>query len=97
MQWHDRVKEAPGDCRSDAWWIYQLGLRFKKMAEESGLARDEGMRTLTWNYGVAPNKINVMGLPAEEGGADIDAVALEMNGVNLETKQRLPLVSRLYR
>ena len=54
MQWHDRVKEAPGDSRSDAWWIYQLGLRFKKMAEKSMLPRDEGMRALTWNYGVAP-------------------------------------------
>ena len=91
MQWHDRVKEAPGDSRSDAWWIYQLGLRFKKMAEKSMLPRDEGMRALTWNYGVAPNTVNVMGLPAVEGDADIDAVALEMNGVNLETN--LPIQS----
>ncbi len=84
MQWHDRIKASPGSCHSDAWWTYQLGLRFKKMALESGLERDEGMRNLTWKYETSPNKRNVMGLPIEPGEPDIDLVALEMNGYSLK-------------
>ena len=25
MQWHDKVVEAPGDSRSESWFIYHLG------------------------------------------------------------------------
>lgn len=85
MQWHDRIRVSPGDCRSDAWWTYQLGKRLKAMAESEGLPRDEGLRALTWMYDDAPGAVNAQGLPRIEGDCDIDAVALEMNGVDLKT------------
>lgn len=85
MQWHDRIKQAPGDCRSDAWWTYQLGKKFKEFAEQSGLERDAGMRALTWEYDCAPDKFNPMGLEPVEGDCDIDQVALEMNGFDVNT------------
>lgn len=85
IQWHDRVGQAPGDCRSDAWWIYQLGKKFKEFANASELERDAGMRALTWSYDEAPNKERQLGVPAIEGDCDIDQVAFEMNGFNVET------------
>ena len=92
MQWHDRIKEAPGECRSDAWWTYQLGKRLKAMAEASGLPRDEGLRSLTWSYDMPQGKQNEMGLPPIEGDCDLDAVAYEMAilfvGVLLQAAQR---------
>lgn len=85
MQWHDRIKKAPGECRSDAWWTYQLGKRLKAMAEASGLPRDEGLRSLTWSYDMPQGKQNEMGLPPIEGDCDLDAVAYEMNGFDMVT------------
>jgi len=61
MQWHDRIKEAPGECRSDAWWTYQLGKRLKAMAEASGLPRDEGLRSLTWLAGNHIKSVHFVG------------------------------------
>lgn len=85
MQWHDRIKESPGLCRSDAWWTYQIGKTLKSMAEQTNLERDAGLRALTWSYDEVPNKVNVMGLPKIEGDCDIDQVAFEMNGFDLKT------------
>ena len=31
LQWHHKAAEAPGDCRSDTWFNYQLGKRLKKL------------------------------------------------------------------
>ena len=31
VQWHDVVCEAPGDSRSDLWFIYHLGKRLKEL------------------------------------------------------------------
>ncbi len=83
MQWHWRLKEAPGQARSDGWWIYQLGKRFKKLAEESGDARDAAMRDLTWDYDPPEGKGNPLDLPPIPGDVDMDRVALEMNGWHL--------------
>lgn len=85
MQWHDRCKKGPGESRSAGWWIYQLGKRLKAMAEKSGLDRDAGLRSLTWNYDEEAGKKNPMNLPPVPGDCDMDKVALEMNGYNLET------------
>ena len=51
VQWHDKAVEPPGDCRSDAWFVYHLGLRLKQLyagstrAARSGTLRpDLGLR-----------------------------------------------------
>ncbi|MDE5832507.1 MAG: formate dehydrogenase-N subunit alpha [Desulfovibrio sp.] len=85
IQWHYRCKAAPGDCRSDGWWIYQLGKRLKKMAEESGLPRDAGLAALTWDYDPSPNKREFPGLNPVPGDVDNEKVALEMNGYHIGT------------
>ncbi len=50
VQWHDAVLEAPGDSRSDLWFIYHLGKRLKQMYADSTETRDAAMRALTWTY-----------------------------------------------
>jgi len=50
LQWHDRAADPPGDARSDLWFTVHLGLRLKKLYADSGLARDEPVRAMTWDY-----------------------------------------------
>ena len=35
VQWHDQVCEAPGDSRSDLWFIFHLGRRLKQLYADS--------------------------------------------------------------
>lgn len=51
LQWHDRVVDAPGDSRSDLWFIYHLGKRLKELYANSDAARDAPINSLTWDYG----------------------------------------------
>jgi formate dehydrogenase major subunit len=50
LQWHYKAAEAPGDCRTDVWFTYQLGKRLKKLYADSKLPRDEGFNHLVWDY-----------------------------------------------
>jgi formate dehydrogenase major subunit len=50
LQWHFKAADPPGDCRTDTWWYYQLGLRLKQLYQDSALPRDEGFRKLIWDY-----------------------------------------------
>jgi formate dehydrogenase major subunit len=50
LQWHDKAIDPPDDCRSDTWFIYNLGNRLKKLYAGSTKDRDQGLLNLTWNY-----------------------------------------------
>ena len=50
LQFHHKAAEAPGDCRSDTWFVYQLGKRLKKLYADSTLPRDQGFRSLVFDY-----------------------------------------------
>src|SRR5688500_7076867 len=50
LQWHYKAAEAPGDCRTDLWFTYQLGKRLKKMYADSQVPRDQGFKHLTFDY-----------------------------------------------
>ena len=50
LQFHCKAAEAPGDCRSDTWFVYQLGKRLKQLYASSTLPRDEGCKNLVWEY-----------------------------------------------
>jgi formate dehydrogenase major subunit len=50
LQTHFKAAEAPGDCRTDAWFTYQIGKRLKKLYGDSQLPRDEGFKRLTFDY-----------------------------------------------
>jgi formate dehydrogenase major subunit len=70
IQWHDKVVEPPGDCRSDLWFMYHLGRRLKALYAASTDPKDEPIRSLTWDY------------PTSGPHAEPSAVAVlkEMNG-----------------
>src|SRR5437899_4833909 len=51
LQWHDRAVPPPGDCRSDAWFVYDLGRRLKALYRDSTDPRDAPIRHLAWDYG----------------------------------------------
>jgi formate dehydrogenase major subunit len=73
LQWHEKAVDAPGDARSEAWFIYHLGRRLKARAAEDSRACNAGLRALTWNYPTVG--------PHEE--PDIDVVLREINGYDL--------------
>jgi formate dehydrogenase major subunit len=70
LQWHDRIVDAPGDCRSDLWFVYHLGRRLQAMYADSQEGKDAPIQNLTWNYPTQGAR--------EEPSAD--AILKEMNG-----------------
>ena len=70
IQWHDKAVDAPGDARSDAWFVYHLGRRLKAKAEGDRRARHDALRALTWDYPLDP--------PHAEPA--VDAILREING-----------------
>ena len=50
LQTHFKAAEAPGDCRTDVWFTYQLGRRLKKLYAESQEPRDQGFKNLVFDY-----------------------------------------------
>ena len=78
VQWHDKVLTAPGDSRSDLWFVHQLGLRLKAMYADSPLERDRPIRELTWDYPVDA-----------EGEPDAEAVLMEINGWTVADRKQV--------
>ena len=79
VQWHDKVIEAPGECRSDLWFIYHLGKRLKQLYAGSTAPRDAAMQALTWQY---PER----GALAEP---DPEAVLREINGYTVADRKQV--------
>jgi len=51
VQWHSKAVDPPGDVRSDASFIYDLGLRLKKLYAGSKAKKDRPILDVTWEYG----------------------------------------------
>ena len=52
IQWHDKAVEPPGDARSEAWFMYHLGRRMKRLYDGSTDPKDRPIQALTWDYPV---------------------------------------------
>src|SRR5262249_19683149 len=50
LQWHHKAMDPPGDCRSDAWFLYHLGKRLKGLYADSTDPKDRPLLNLTWDY-----------------------------------------------
>jgi formate dehydrogenase major subunit len=74
LQTHFKAAEAPGDCRSDAWFTYQLGKRLKTLYADSQLPRDEGFKHLVWDYEHEDARERALGEPSAH------KILKEMNG-----------------
>ncbi len=81
LQWHSRALIPPGQCRSDLWFTYQLGLRLKKMYKDSNRPQDLGIRNLVWHYEpTEPPKVH--------GEPDAEKILKEINGYHTDTPDR---------
>lgn len=81
IQWHDKAIDPPGDCRSDAWFIYNLGKRLKAMYAGSTDPKDDPIKALTWDYDEDEPKVLPDGSVSKvEGEPDINKIAAEING-----------------
>lgn len=81
IQWHDKVVEPPGDCRSDLWFFHHLALRLKELYAGSDDPGDEPILNLTWDYPeMGPNR-----------DPSAEAVLTEINGYTWP--DRKPLAS----
>ena len=79
IQWHDVVCEAPGDSRSDLWFIYHLGARLKRLYAGSSETRDTAIQDLTWDYP----------LKGERQEPDAEAVLKEINGYTVADRKQV--------
>ena len=50
LQWHERAVEAPGDARSEAWFMFHLGRRLKARAAREQRPQHAALNALTWDY-----------------------------------------------
>ena len=79
LQWHEKAVDPPGDARSEAWFLYHLGVRMKARAAADPRPRNAGLNALVWNY-------------PTEGRHDepqVDAILREINGYDRPANQLL--------
>jgi formate dehydrogenase major subunit len=79
IQWHDKVVDAPGGNRSELWFVYHLGRRLRSLYADSREAKDQALKSLTWDYPVEDDR----GEPAPE------AVLKEMNGYTVADRKQI--------
>jgi formate dehydrogenase major subunit len=79
LQWHDKVVDAPGDNRSDLWFVYHLGRRLQALYADSGAERDAPIRHLAWDYPVQ----------GERAEPSAEAVLQEINGYTVADRRLL--------
>ena len=70
VQWHHKAVEPKGDCRSDLWFYYHLGLKIRERLKDSRDPKDGPVLDLTWHY---PTQ-------GEHDDPSAEAVLAEMNG-----------------
>ena len=79
VQWHDAVCEAPGDSRSDLWFMYHLGKRLRAMYAGSTRPGDAAIQALTWDY---PER-------GERAEPDAEAILREINGYTVADRRQI--------
>lgn len=88
VQWHDKAIDPSGDCRSDLWWIYNLGKRLRALYAGSTHPKDQALLNLTWDYEFDHTPMLPDGTPSQiVGEPDAEKVLKEINGYNLKTGQ----------
>ncbi len=85
LQWHTKAVDPQGDCRSDAWFVYQLGKRLKKLYAGSTDPRDQPLLNLTWDYDFdEPEQLPDGSRSRIVGEPDLEKILQEINGCHLD-------------
>lgn len=73
VQWHDQAAQPPGDCRSEPWFLYHLGVRLRELYAGDDSARGRQIQAITWGYStVGPHD-----------DPEIEQVVREINGYSV--------------
>ncbi|QEH31738.1 Formate dehydrogenase, nitrate-inducible, major subunit precursor [Aquisphaera giovannonii] len=84
LQWHNQAIDPPGDCRSDAWFVYNLGKRLKALYAGSTDPKDQPLLHLTWDYDFeGPHRLPDGAISRIEGEPDVARILQEINGHDL--------------
>lgn len=75
LQWHFMAAKAPGECRTDTWFYYNLGKRLKRAYTNSMLPRDQGWKNVLWDFEPDPGTE-----PPYPGEPDALKILREING-----------------
>jgi formate dehydrogenase major subunit len=90
LQWHDKAVDPPGDCRSDLWFMYNLGQRLKELYAGSTQQRDQGLLNLTWDYVQDHPEILPGGTPSRiQDEPDAEKVLKEINGYRISPRSKV--------
>ena len=90
LQWHDKAVNPPGDCRSDLWFMWNLGRRLKQMYADSTAEQDQGIRNLTWDYAFDAPEVLPDGTPdITPDEPDAQKVLREINGYTVADGEQL--------
>ena len=90
LQWHDKAIDPAGDCRSDLWFMYDLGKRMKKLYAGSTRKRDQGLLNLTWDYDHDHPEVLPDGTPGRIAGEPSAAkVLMEINGYTIADRKQV--------
>jgi formate dehydrogenase major subunit len=78
LQWHYKAVEPKGDCRSELWFYYHLGLKLREQLKGSEDPKDRPLLDLTWYYPPvgALQEPSAEAVLAEIGGSDATGQAL---------------------
>ena len=78
LQWHYKAVEPKGDCRSELWFYYHLGLKLREKLKDSQDPKNRPLLDLTWYYPPAGGlqEPSAEAVLAEIGGHDATGQAL---------------------
>lgn len=85
LQWRDKALEAPGDARSELWFMHHLTKRIKARLADSTDPRDRPIQQLTWDY---PEH-------GEHAEPSAEAVLKEINGYDVASGAPVPGFAQL--
>jgi formate dehydrogenase major subunit len=81
LQWHSKALDPPGECRSDAWFVYNLGKRLKQLYAGSTDPKDQPLHALTWDYDFdEPPRLPDGSTSRIVGEPDVEKILREING-----------------
>src|ERR1700744_6502204 len=84
IQWHNKAVDPEGDCRSDAWFVYNLGKRLKALYAGSTDPKDQPLLNLTWDYDEdEPKQLPDGTISRIEGEPDMRKILAEINGYHV--------------
>ena len=80
LQYRNQAVEAPGDARSEAWFMVHLGRRLKEKSKNAVHPRNAGLNALTWDYPVQ----------GEHAEPNPESILEEINGHTVADGKLLP-------